>query len=185
MGFGLMTAGYIFLCNFTIGSDTMFFDVFPDIAGWILMTLGVMKLSLYTPKMKIAAFPAVALLGISAYTLLYGFNALSFLGENGKSIYEALSYANVVLMLIFHFFMLEGARDIALDTETLPGLASQLRAANIISVIYHVLKLLTPVFYGNTAVYSVVFMIIWLLYVVVLLFTEYLMFTCFRKITVM
>ncbi len=184
MGFGLMTAGYIFLCNFTIGSDSMFFDVFPDIVGWILMTLGVMKLSLYTSKMKIAAFPAVALLGISAYTLLYGFNALSFLGETAKSIYEALSYANVILMFIFHFFMLEGARDIALDTKTLPGLAAQLRAANIISAIYHILKLLSPVFYANTAVYSAVFTAIWLLYTVVLLFTEYLMFACFRKITV-
>lgn len=185
MGFGLMTAGYIFLCNFTIGSDTMFFDVFPDIVGWILMTMGVMKLSAYSKKMKIAAFPALLLMGISLFTILYGFNALSFLGDSAKAAYDTLSYANVILMLIFHFFMLEGARDIALDTKTLPGLAAQLRAANIISIVYHILKILTPVFYGNAAVYSAVFTLILLLYTVVLLFTEYLMFTCFRRITVM
>jgi len=106
MGFGLMTAGYIFLCSFNIGSENMYFDVFPDIVGWVLMVLGTFKLSLYTKKMRAASVFAAVLLPISLFTLLHGFGVFASLPNGGNDIYSILSYIYVTLLALFAVFIL-------------------------------------------------------------------------------
>jgi len=162
----------------------MYFDVFPDIVGWVLMVLGTFKLSLYTKKMRAASVFAAVLLPISLFTLLHGFGVFASLPNGGNDIYSILSYIYVTLLAAYHFFMLEGARDIALDTGTLPGLASQLRAATVISCVYYLLKIAYPFTSSVPSIQVVCFTMIQLMYVVVLIYNEYLMYTCFRRITV-
>ena len=154
MGFGLLFFGYIFLCNFGIMSigTNMAFDFFPDVIGWVIMLVGLIKLSPYARVLKGAAATAAVMIPISLYSLLYNFLVLGFLGTASDKIYTAVVYISIAALPVFCFFMSKGVREILLSCNNLEKPARILNISFVITAVYSALALANEI---NTVLHFV------------------------------
>ncbi|MBE6713206.1 MAG: hypothetical protein E7580_06780 [Ruminococcaceae bacterium] len=152
MGFGAIFLGIMFLYDFPIvvgKPPHMIIDIFPDLAGWILLYFGVTALSKKTEGLERLRFVPLAMMAFSALSLLKdtlwfeGFHKVSevLLSENAAKVHYNVSqtFAGVsfdvcmrlfemaFLMLLFRrsavFCRKKGEDKLAMSHLSVPGIA--------------------------------------------------------------
>ncbi|MEA4831873.1 hypothetical protein SDC9_93830 [bioreactor metagenome] len=186
MGFGLLLIGYMFLASFSVafGTDSkMTFDIFPDIIAWSMMLLGLNKLSPYSDKLRLARYAAIFMIPVSLYTMLDNFRLFGFFGSFGQIINNIIGYVTVAVMLIYHYLLLFGIRDIALTCSGQKRFCDKLKFGFALTGVYYGVYLAVtiagsfyPAVYGYGTPLVSLFGVAWIITNVLLIFEA------FRKI---
>ncbi|MBO4265497.1 MAG: hypothetical protein J5922_05410 [Clostridia bacterium] len=183
MGFGLLFVGYLFLFNFPLHN---FFgiDSIPDLIGYVVMCVGIFKLSNYIDKFKAAKpiiFPMIVF--ASARSAISVLSYLDF--DVPAALCDVLWTVEAVLIILLHYVILEGIFDIAKETE-LKKISIRAKRNEICLAIYAlslaVIKLFATaaVFWSWVKTVTLLFGIWLILLCAMLIFSSY-MWICLPK----
>ena len=190
MGFGLLFFGFLMMIDVSVPTSESYqlgVDVFPDLAGYLLMLTAAWRLELYAKGF--ARFRRFLFLLVGVGTFLYLVGILSVydiqpvLLENAA---HALRYATLILQPIAFFCLFAGIAVLSSEVE-LPQLASRARLLAVIGVAYYATQLVftaasdlsLPLFSSFVGFVRYALMIVWLIFVILV---EVLLFKCYMYI---
>lgn len=129
MGLGFLLFGYFFFCDFNIGipGTSVRFDVLPDVFGWGLLFLGLIFASRYSEKLKVAKFLSLVMILPSLFSLLHGLGIWKILFAD-FFFYRVYPYLEVIVKILFHFYLLFGLKKIADDCGDQKALSVRLKS---------------------------------------------------------
>ncbi len=132
MGFGSLLVGYLFLLNLGV------YEGFTNLIGFSLMAYGMASLRVYNKGLRLAFYAILPLLlvGIAdfAVTALEFLSVLPFSPDTNT----AFAVAVRLLTMVFTVLLLEGIRDLAVETG-LPVLRGRAARNRILTYVYYIL----------------------------------------------
>ena len=134
MGFGILFFGYLllFFCRGV--------DIFPDTLAYIVIFAALYVLASHSAYFKNAKLFAMMLLPVGAVTDVFLFLGVFTDFEVGF-VSEVMAILSAMTLLIFHYFLFDGIRALALDLH-LPKIADHARRNWWITVLYYALVIL-------------------------------------------
>ena len=190
MGFGLLFYGFLMMIELQVPTSATYslgVDIFPDLAGYLLMLTAACRLAAYAKgfeRFRKALFPLIAV-GIVAY----GVGILSVFDVNPALLVQityGVKYATMVLQPIAFFFLFAGM--ISLSAEVgLPSIASQTKLLAGLGAAYYAAQLVFSLTSDLSSVFTASFsgfiryllMIVWYIFVI---FAEVELFRCYMYI---
>lgn len=128
MGIGFLLFGYFFFCDFFIGipATSVRFDVLPDVLGWALLFVGCMFAARFSEKFRVAKYITLVMLLPSLFSLLFDLGVwnLFFADVFYRNAYPLLE---VVIKILFHYYLLFGLREFAEECGDQKALSVRLR----------------------------------------------------------
>lgn len=140
MGWGILFAGYVFLLSIPMHAV----GVCAELVGYILMFRALSLLGVYEKHFLRARLVCCLLMPFGAYALFeqcmrwLGFDAVAAFCADTLTL--PVSIALAVLLLIFHYFLLNGVRRLAVEVS-LPDIVRQAVRNQVIAVLYFVLTI--------------------------------------------
>ncbi len=135
MGFGILFFGYLLLF-FCRGAE-----LFPDTLAYILIFIALRTLTRHSEHFKNAKLFAMMLLPVGVVTDVFLFLG-KFTPFEAGFVSEVMQILSAMTLLIFHYFLFEGIRALALELH-LPKIADHARRNWWITVLYYVLVIFT------------------------------------------
>ena len=188
MGFGILFYGFLMMIEITVRTQVgspVGIDIFPDLAGYLLMLAAACRLDGYAKGFSYfrkLLYPLIVL-GAAAYAI----GMLSLLGK-ALALLETLSNAVKLLSLalqgVAFFFLFAGVISLANEVD-LPGIATRARYTAIVGTVYYVFQLVLSICYQvgmaqkTLAPFSFTSMVIFIVFV---LLGEVVLFNCYRYI---
>ncbi len=174
MGFGLIFAGY---------ASLLALRVFPmELFGFIAVTIGTKKLSIYNARLRLAYIASLLLLVFSAFDAVMWVLRVTGAVSLGAVFETALSYVHSLLLLPFHIFLSLGLRDLCASLSFEKGVKRSVFAFSICMTYYVILAVCGVVQYAGRNYPALNLCSIMLFFAVFIVF-ELLLRTCSRAIT--
>ncbi len=176
MGFGILFFGYIIMSVFSLNP----FGALAQLIGYSVMLWALVKLSPYAKNFRIAKYTVIPLIATSVFSSVLTVSEKLGVSTSGfDAVKEMLNPVVAVLVLVFHFFLLFGIRELALFTE-LSKLADRATRNFVVGVFYYALTLFgsldTPI-KGDFATYfglpTLVIGLVWFVLNIVLIYSCY------------
>ena len=190
MGFGLIFYGFLMMIEIvvrTVPSSAIGIDIFPDLAGYLLMLAAACRLDGYAKGFGVfrkCLYPLIAL-----GTLSFGIGLFSATGLYTAELeiaVDAIKLLSLLVQGIAFFYLFAGIVSLANEVE-LPGIAQRARFACVIGCVYYAFQLLLTLCYllpvgisaATLSPFMLVSMMIFLVYVIL---SEVVFFNCYRYI---
>ena len=190
MGFGLIFYGFLMMIEITVrtvSGSAVGIDIFPDLAGYLLMLAAASRLEDYAKgfaTFKKCLYPLIALgtlsfmIGIFSVTGLY----TAYL----EVAIDAVKAASLLVQGIAFFFLFAGIVSLANEVD-LPGVAQRARYACVVGSVYYAFQFILTLGYelpigiseATLAPFTMASMMIFLIYVIL---SEIVFFNCYRYI---
>lgn len=193
MGFGYLFFGFLMMIELSVRTSVAYpigIDLFPDLAGYLLMLTAACRLSGYAKgfdRFRIALYP---LLAVGCVKFVVGtLSAFGLFEGTLAAVMTVCGYLSVLLQPVAFFFLFAGIMSLAFSVE-LPHIASQARFLAVIGTAYYIAQLLLNIVAGYTSLLTPVwasnlnfiFSIVFLIYVIlaeVCLYRSY-MYICYE-----
>ena len=190
MGFGLIFYGFLMMIEIPVRTQVgvnVGIDIFPDLAGYLLMLTAANRLDGYAKGFTLFRKMLYPLLVLGAVSLAIGY--LSIAGV-ALPLLEALTtyvkIASLILQAVAFFFLFSGIISLSLEVE-LDGIATRARYTTVVGAIYYLFQLLLTASYElplgisdtTLAPFSMISMLLWLVFI---LLGEVVLFNCYRYI---
>ena len=190
MGFGLLFYGFLMTFDIMVRTQAMAevgIDIFPDLAGYLLMLAAANRLDGYARGFSLFKKALYPLIAVGALTLLVGyasiFGEMLFLLE---TLTRYLKLATLLFQGVAFFFLFAGIISLASEVE-LPGIASRARFVAATGVVYYSFQtILTvtallplPISSQTLSPFMTASMLIGMFF---LIFGEVVLFNCYRYI---
>ncbi len=135
MGLGFLLFGYFFFSDFTVGltGTDVRFDALPDVFGWVLLSVGLIFASRYSAKLKVAKYIAFCMVLPALFSMLFSLGVWKYLFADLFFSY-VYPYLEVVLKILFHYYLLFGLRDVAEECGDQKALAVRLKSNFILTL---------------------------------------------------
>lgn len=185
MGFGLLLFGFSFLLDYGILLNNDYgigFDIYPDLAGFILMFIALRKLSPYGRGFRYAQYFCYPLFAVGG--ALIALPLLSLAGAHLSLIKTAIDYvyfARDLLTALLCIMLFAGIRELSLDVE-LPKIARRSVIAFVLVMLFFIPRSALELISFTDAQRS--FLILWyqLFWYICLFFILFLCFNCYMYI---
>ena len=190
MGFGLIFYGFLMMVEISIRTSAVAnvgIDIFPDLAGYLLMLAAANRLDGYAKGFTLFRRSLYPLIAVGTLSLAIGYLSIFSIA---LPLLETLTTACRICSLLFQgvafFFLFAGIISLAKEVE-LPGIATRARYTTVVGTVYYVFQtgliLLEVLPIGisqkTLAPFTVVSMMAWLVF---LLLGEIVLFNCYRYI---
>ncbi len=190
MGFGMILYGFLMMIEITVRTNVGSFvgiDIFPDLAGYLLMLTAARRLDGYAKGFSYFRKLLYPLLVLSAGQFVIGL--VSIFGRWFpllEALTDGIKWLSLILQAAAFFFLFAGIMSLAKEVE-LDGIASRAKFTTVIGAIYYlfqvVMTLLSKLPFGispNTlAPFQLVLMLFWLIFIIL---GEVVLFNCYRYI---
>ena len=127
MGIGFLLFGYFFFCDLTIGvpGTTLRFDVLPDVFGWVLLFIGSLRAGRYSTQLQTGKYLCLSMILPSAFSLLHDLDLWHY--AFADTFYGmAYPFLSVFLMVVYHYYLLFGLKQIADECGDQQALSARL-----------------------------------------------------------
>lgn len=190
MGFGLIFYGFLMMIEIvvrTVSGSAIGIDIFPDLAGYLLMLAAACRLDGYAKGFTVFRKCLYPLIFLGALAFAIGiFSATGLYTVYLESAIDTVKMLSLVLQGVAFFYLFAGIVSLAGEVE-LPGIASRARYACVIGSVYYVFQFILTLCYklplgisaATLAPFTMVSMMIFLIYVI---FSEVVFFNCYRYI---
>ena len=190
MGFGLLFYGFLMMVEIAVRTQVgsaIGIDIFPDLAGYLLMLAAACRLDGYAKGFtyfRKCLYPliilgtvsfAVGLVSITGYylTLL-------------EIVADAVKFLSLLLQGVAFFFLFAGVVSLAREVE-LPGIATRARYTMVIGTVYYLFQFVLSLLYelplgisqATLAPFGFSSMVIFLVFIIL---GEVVLFNCYRYI---
>lgn len=191
MGFGYFFFGVLMLVSVVVPTSYEYnvgIDIFPDIAGYILMLTAAKRLSLYAAGFRRMVYPLYALCLVSAVG--YAAGIASLFGRYLEMLSHIVSWTQALsypLCLCAFVFMFLGIYSLSTSVE-LPKIASKAKGGIFMSIVYFCVRILLfaaeLIFEGfsQSVLISYAYYFLSLFWYVYIIFTAYVIFKCYMYI---
>ena len=190
MGFGFLFYGFLMMIEIvvrTVSGSAVGIDIFPDLAGYLLMLAAACRLDGYAKgfgAFRKCLYPLIAL-----GTVSFGIGIFSATGLYTAYLeiaVDAIKMLSLILQGVAFFYLFAGIVSLANEVE-LPGIAQRARFACAVGSVYYAFSLLLTLCYtlplGISAATLAPFMTVSvMLFLVYVILSEVVFFNCYRYI---
>jgi len=190
MGFGLIFYGFLMMIEIavrTVSGSAIGIDIFPDLAGYLLMLAAACRLEGYAKGFGIFRKCLYPLIVLGALSFGIGiFSATGLYTEYLEIAIDAVKMLSLLLQGVAFFYLFAGIVSLSNEVE-LPGIAQRARYACVIGSVYYAFQLMLTLCYklplgisaATLSPFMTVSMMIFLVYVIL---SEVVFFNCYRYI---
>lgn len=190
MGFGLIFYGFLMMVEIAVRTQAgspLGIDIFPDLAGYLLMLAAACRLDGYAKGFtyfRRTLYPLLVLGTLSFAIGLFSVTGL-YLGILEIAA-DAVKFLSLIMQGVAFFFLFAGIISLANEVE-LPGIAARSRYTLIVGSVYYIFQVILTLCYKlpigisdtTLAPFSMVSMLIFLVFI---LLGEVVLFNCYRYI---
>ena len=190
MGFGILFYGFLMMIEIAVRTNagsTVGIDVFPDLAGYLLMLTAACRLDGYAKGFtyfKKSLYPLLFLGTVSFSLGLFSVTGLYL--DVLEVAMDAVKFLSLILQGISFFFLFAGIISLSGEVD-LPGIAARARYTTVIGTVYYLFQIVLTLSYElpigisdeTLAPFSFVSMLIFLVYIIL---GEVVLFNCYRYI---
>lgn len=190
MGFGLIFYGFLMMIEIavrTVSGSAIGIDIFPDLAGYLLMLAAACRLDGYAKGFGVFRKCLYPLIALGALSFGIGiFSATGLYTAYLEGAIDVIKLLSLLLQGIAFFYLFAGIVSLANEVE-LSGIAQRARYACVVGSVYYAFQLLLTLCYelpvgiseATLAPFAMVSMMIFLVYVIL---SEVVFFNCYRYI---
>ena len=190
MGFGLIFYGFLMMIEIAVRpvpGSPIGIDIFPDLAGYLLMLAAACRLDGYAKGFTVFRKCLYPLIALGTLSFAIGiFSATGLYTAYLEVAIDAVKMLSLLLQGIAFFFLFAGIVSLANEVD-LAGVAQRGRYACVIGCVYYAFQLILTLCYelplgiseATLAPFTMASMMIFLVYVIL---SEVVFFNCYRYI---
>lgn len=181
MGFGFLTVGYVFLLDFFVPGGT--FDYLPNFIGYIIMLIGLMKLSVYNRWFRNAKILLYPLIPVGVALFVYDIIKAAGIASDGsvQTVFSYIGIASALLCFAFHIVLLKGIIEIAKETE-LTKISSRALRNLFVTMLYYFFYMTRDAVPADENARRIISLVVSLFGVLVIFLNTVLIISCYMRI---